>query len=173
MNWPWFGMGIAFAVGCIVFNKVQEGRDSTLQIPIMAVAIGIYLPLTLAVSIMLGGAIKLATQRYIMGLPVPGENDPGADPEELDSIRDSRWENTESRGILFSSGLIAGEALMGVIIAAIVLMGYELYMVGVPAAWPGILLFLYIAFLLGYMSLREQVADLDGDSMLSGLKRMK
>jgi hypothetical protein len=61
---------------------------------------------------------------------------------------------------------------MGVIIAAIVLMGYSLYMVGIPAAWPGIILFVYIAFLMTYMSLREELANQGGDDMRKGWRRM-
>ena len=83
------------------------------------------------------------------------------DEGAAEKLRGDRMENVENKGILFSSGLIAGEALMGVIIATIVLMGFDLHLVGVPAAWPGVLLFGYIAFLMGYMALREDIADHD------------
>ena len=132
----------------------------------------ILVPITLAISIMIGGIIKFVAERYITRMPLPGMGDLGGDPEAAASARAKKWELTEGRGILFSSGLIAGEALMGVIIAAIVLMGVDMHIVGVPAAWPGILLFFFIAFLLGYMALREIMADQSRSTIMDSLKRM-
>ncbi|MFD3158458.1 OPT family oligopeptide transporter [Haloimpatiens sp. FM7330] len=91
--------------GNLPWNLVFIGIGSAIIIelfglPSLPVAIGLYLPIHLSTPIMVGGAIK-------------GILDKKVKKEEL------LKEKTE-RGILYSSGLIAGEGLMGVIIAAIV-----------------------------------------------------
>jgi hypothetical protein len=69
--------------------------------PVLAAAIGIYLPLELMVPIFLGGLITHLVEKKL-----------GVEPhDELERDRVHR------PGTLFSAGLITGEALMGIIIA--------------------------------------------------------
>ena len=63
----------------------------------MPVAVGIYLPLSLDIPILTGGLI-----RFILSRRRSGRADAGSDI---------------GRGVLFGSGLIAGEALLGILIA--------------------------------------------------------
>lgn len=91
--------------GNLPWNLVFIGVGSAvifelLGIPSLPVSIGLYLPIHLSTPIMVGGAIK-----GILSKKVKNE-------EEL--------AERNERGILYSSGLIAGEGLMGVIIAGIV-----------------------------------------------------
>lgn len=72
------------------------------RIPSLAVAIGIYLPLELTAPIMIGGVIRHA---------IESRN------------KDSAKEN--SSGVLFSSGLIAGEGIIGIILALITVLGLD------------------------------------------------
>lgn len=72
------------------------------RIPSLAVAIGIYLPLELTAPIMIGGVIRHAIES---------------------SNKDSAKEN--SSGVLFSSGLIAGEGIIGIILALITVLGLD------------------------------------------------
>lgn len=72
------------------------------RIPSLAVAIGIYLPLELTAPIMIGGVIRHA---------IESRN------------KDSAKEN--SSGVLFSSGLIAGEGIIGIILALITVIGLD------------------------------------------------
>ncbi|MGB2861829.1 MAG: oligopeptide transporter, OPT family [Sedimentisphaerales bacterium] len=100
---PWtyifIGMGIAAAV--IALDEYLKRIGSTFRTPVLAVTIGIYLPLELAVPIFLGGLIHYATKRF-----------------------QTRWqtskeevETSNRNGLLFASGLITGEALMGILLA--------------------------------------------------------
>lgn len=75
-----------------------------LGIPVLPVAIGLYLPLHLSVPIFTGGLLR----KY-----VDQSNKKGGDPENVE------------RGILYSSGLIAGEGLVGILLAvlAVVVVG--------------------------------------------------
>lgn len=71
-------------------------RKKSFRLHLMPIAVGIYLPVTLAVPIFLGGLIRFVVDK-------------------------SRKVDNESKdkGVLLGSGFIAGEAIMGVFIAAI------------------------------------------------------
>lgn len=71
-----------------------------LGIPVLPVAIGLYLPLELSATIMIGGVI-----RWIV------------DKKSADS------DNEAGGGILFCSGLIAGEGLVGILLAILAVVG--------------------------------------------------
>lgn len=71
-----------------------------LGIPALPVSIGLYLPLELSATIMLGGLVRL--------------------------VADKKFKNTKGeagKGILFCSGLIAGEGLVGVLLAFFAVFG--------------------------------------------------
>jgi len=67
----------------------------------LAVTIGIYLPLELAVPIVLGGVVNYAVTRSHARRKTPIED----------------VETSKRNGLLFASGLITGEALMGILLA--------------------------------------------------------
>ena len=62
-------------------------------------------------------------------------------------------------GLLLTAGLIAGEALMGVIIAFLIIGGIGFEVFKYPPILPGILIWLFIAVLLAYIPLREIFAN--------------
>lgn len=73
-------------------------------IPVLPFAIGLYLPIYLSTPIMVGGLIKLiVTKRK------------NKTEEEI--------KEDDSKGILYSSGLIAGEGLVGIILAILTVIG--------------------------------------------------
>jgi putative OPT family oligopeptide transporter len=125
----------------------------------MAVAIGIYLPFTLTLPIMLGGLIQLFTDKFT---EVKNNKDEAALPEEDRKAKlKTKIEETQNKGILFASGLIAGEAIMGVVIAVIVIAALKLNLTGIPAEWPGLVVFIYIGILLAYLLLRDQLRSMN------------
>ncbi|GAV23859.1 OPT family oligopeptide transporter [Carboxydothermus pertinax] len=69
---------------------------AVLKLPILPVAIGLYLPLHLSTGVLAGGIIRWIVDRTFSG-----------------EILKEKVE----KGILFASGLIAGDALMGIVIA--------------------------------------------------------
>ncbi|MCI0382565.1 MAG: oligopeptide transporter, OPT family [Chlamydiae bacterium] len=71
-----------------------------LRMPILPFAIGLYLPLSLSTSIMLGGVVSLFLQQL-----------------------SKNSEETSERSILIASGLVAGDACTGVIIALLIVVG--------------------------------------------------
>ena len=99
IKWNFIVMGFALAIVLIVLDKIQEKRGASFRLPVLAVAVGIYLPLGLSVPIFIGGVISWQIKRR---------------SAELDKMQLTR---RESRGLLVASGLITGEALMGVLVA--------------------------------------------------------
>jgi putative OPT family oligopeptide transporter len=134
----------------------------------MAVAIGIYLPFTLTLPIMLGGLIKLFTDKFVR-TKVEKDLAPLPEEERKTKLKTTTDEN-ETKGVLFASGLIAGEAIMGVIIAGIVLAGLKLNMTGIPAEWPGLLVFIYVGMLLAYFLLRDHIRAMNRQAFVAQWK---
>lgn len=93
LPWNFVYIGAVIAVIIILLDIRQEKRGSDFRIPVLAVAVGIYLPIELTVPIFIGGMIN-----------------------HLGKITGAT-EATEKKGLLLSSGLITGEALMGILVA--------------------------------------------------------
>lgn len=102
-------------------------------IPVLPFAIGVYLPVQLNACIMVGGIIRLA----------------------LDKIKGKKAEHKEeivNDGILFCSGMIAGEGLVGIVLALLAVFGVNKVLnlsakLGIPTAVSdlgGLLLFALI-----------------------------
>lgn len=106
LEWNMIWIGAAIAVAIIILDKILEAKDFEFRTPVLAVAVGIYLPLELTVPIFIGGIVawwvgRVVTQRA---------RKEGEDIEEAKTT-------AERNGLLFSSGLITGEALIGIILA--------------------------------------------------------
>ncbi|HDM67316.1 MAG TPA: oligopeptide transporter, OPT family [Thermoplasmatales archaeon] len=148
MVWPFVLAGAVLAFVLILID-----------LPVLPVAIGIYLPFTLAVPIFIGGIIRHFTNKVI-------EREYGSAEEEEISEWELAIKQTEVKpkeriirtGLLFTAGLIAGEALMGVIVAFLIIAGLHLAIFEYPPVLPGLLLWGFIAILLGYIPLREILA---------------
>lgn len=100
----WIGAGIAVAL--IVLDKVLESKRSSFRTPVLGVAVGIYLPLELDMTIGIGGIIAWAVARSLAARR----------PQLVDGY-DGAIQASESRGLLCASGLITGEALVGILLA--------------------------------------------------------
>lgn len=90
-------------IGIIILfldNFFLKGKKFRLHL--MPIAVGIYLPITLAVPMLIGGIIRFLVEK------------------KKGSVSDS------DSGTLLASGLIAGEALMGVAIAVVLVSGGDL-----------------------------------------------
>ncbi|TDI68732.1 MAG: oligopeptide transporter, OPT family [Bacteroidetes bacterium] len=107
-NLPWtmIWSGVAVAVIIIAVDKYLESKGSTFRTPVLAVAVGIYLPIELTVPIFVGGMVAWAVTRRV-------NTAFGSDPDRAEEER----EKASQRGLLFSSGLITGEALVGILLA--------------------------------------------------------
>ena len=80
-----------------------------LQIPVLPFAVGLYLPIYLSTPIMVGGLVRL----YF---------------DKKKGITEEERKTKVNQGILYSSGLIAGEGLVGILLAVFAI-------IPVGAAW--------------------------------------
>lgn len=85
-----------------------------LKMPVMSVAIGIYLPLGLSVPIMAGGIISHFLLKSAH-LRIDGILHDEPSPQAQKAAKE-----VESRGVLIGAGFIAGESIMGVFIAVLI-----------------------------------------------------
>ncbi len=144
MTWPFVLAGMVLAFVLILIN-----------IPVLPVAIGIYLPFTLATPIFAGGVIRHITNKKI-------EKKYGSSKGEEISEWELAIKQTEVKpkerivrtGLLFTAGLIAGEALTGVIVAFIIIAGLNITIFDIPPVLPGFLIWIFIAILVYYIPLR-------------------
>ena len=96
-NLPW---GLVF-IG--IFSAVVV---EILGIPVLPVAIGLYLPLELSTTIMIGGIIRWFADKKAAKTGDKKNDEAGA-------------------GVLFCSGMIAGEGLVGIILAVLAVLGID------------------------------------------------
>ena len=145
MLWPYVVVGAVLAFVLILIN-----------LPVLPVAIGIYLPFTLSIPIFAGGTIRYLTDRRLQ------QKFGSADEEEISdwelAIKQTGVKPKEQAirtGLLFTAGLVAGEALMGVVVAILVVIGINLAIFTEAPWWPGLLIWLFIALLLSYIPIRK------------------
>ena len=117
LPWGLLGVGMGVAVAVIALDLWLERRRSAFRTPVLAVAVGIYLPLEMGVAILLGGLAAWVVGRR-------------------------RREGAHSQGVLFAAGLITGEALVGILLAIPIVANagknpLAITLAGGPLLWPG------------------------------------
>jgi len=143
-NLPWGMIAAGAGIGALVIiaDQIQKSRGSKFRLPVLAVAVGLYLPFYLDSGIFLGGLIAWAVTKF-QSRKLSGKNK----GEEFESAK----KRSDQTGLLFASGLITGEALIGIGIAALVVaLGDEknIYIFDKPMPWPGLIAIGIICFLL-------------------------
>jgi putative OPT family oligopeptide transporter len=101
LPWNFVAMGAVIGVAIIALDEYQKARGASFRFPVLAVAVGIYLPFELSVPILVGGLIKLTVLRRL----------------SLRGTAKQAIEAAANRGLLLASGLITGEALVGILMA--------------------------------------------------------
>ena len=128
LPWNLVAIGVAIGIAIIVADQILKARGAHFRMPVLAVAVGIYLPLELSTPIFLGGLLAHFADRA-RGLK------PGA----------SEAERVTDRGVLFGAGMITGEALMGILIAVPIVATANRDVLALPealhfGAWLGLVL---------------------------------
>ncbi|HVQ00561.1 MAG TPA: oligopeptide transporter, OPT family [Candidatus Thermoplasmatota archaeon] len=145
MVWPFVVAGAVLAFVLILIN-----------LPVLPVAIGIYLPFTLSTPIFAGGIVRAVTNRAIAKKYGSAEEEEISDWElAIKQTNVAPKEKIIRTGLLLTAGLIAGEALMGVIVAFLIIGGLNFSIFTYPPIWPSVLVWIFIAVLLAYIPLRE------------------
>ena len=134
----WTGAGIGILI--ILLDEYLRKRNSTFRTPVLAVAVGLYLPFELDSAIMLGGLLAWAVNRF--------QHQRKSDVSEFKVAQQS----SDRTGLLVASGLITGEALVGILLAvpvAIAKRSDVLALLENPIGdWPGLLVLAAICWYL-------------------------
>jgi putative OPT family oligopeptide transporter len=130
MAWPLIGAGICLGITMILIRVPSP----------MLVAIGMYLPLGTTFAIFVGGMIRAITDSISNNL-------------RHNEAQKARVENT---GVLAASGLIAGEALMGLVTS-----GFNVVKGALPQLFtePSYLIGLAITVLLGFILVKTSISN--------------
>lgn len=135
-NLPW----LPIIVGAMIALAVE-----LLGISSLPFAIGLYLPLSLSTPLMSGGLIALLIKKI---------------------SKKDEYKKKNENGILFASGVVAGDALIGVIVAGMIMSWgsyadyydnpHELYdsFTGAFGPWLSLIMFFGLAALLGHLAYR-------------------
>lgn len=92
LPWNLIYTGFGFAVICIIYDTVLKKKYNK-RFPVLAVALGVYLPMAASMPLIFGGFLSWIVERQ-------------------KPTHDQR-----QRGLILSSGMVAGAAIMGIILA--------------------------------------------------------
>ena len=98
LPWSIIGIGAVIAVVVIAIDVALEKKQAKFRVPVMAFAVGVYLPFDLNVPIMLGGIVAWLVQRALAKA----------------KASEARRGEVERMGLLAAAGFITGEALLGI-----------------------------------------------------------
>ncbi len=107
MAWPLVIAGMLFSVALILIKSPSP----------MLIAVGMYLPFKTTFAIFIGGTIRYFMDKKAKKLAVGRAKEKSLEGEEKESFIDRIMSKAENYGLLLASGLVAGEALMGILLA--------------------------------------------------------
>ncbi len=106
-----------------------------LKVPVMPFAVGMYLPFSLSAGIMAGGAVRFIVERI-----------KGTDAEK---------KARTDRGVLFTSGLIAGEGIVGILLAVLTVLEKDIaFDAGLPQ-FMSLVIFAALLLGLGWLCMKK------------------
>ena len=131
LPWNIIYIGAVIAILIIIADQYLKRRNSTFRLPVLAVAVGLYLPFELDSSIFVGGLLAYFIQKTCK--------------------KSTNKDQANNAGLLLASGLITGEALMGILVAGltvfIIKSGIDPSTFKIftsPSNWTGLLIFFLI-----------------------------
>jgi putative OPT family oligopeptide transporter len=117
--WGMMAIGGVIAIVCLIIDRYFQIRFAC-RVPVLAVGIGIYLPFDTTMPLVIGGVLSWVVERSLKRRI--------HNPENL--------ARAHQRGLLLASGLVAGSAVIGVILAIpFVIAGSSDVLNIAPAAW--------------------------------------
>lgn len=115
LPWAYIGVGAALGAVIIVIDKLLERKGCSFRLPVLAFAVAFYLPCAYLVPIFLGSML------HFLAGTTPDDN--------------------ASEGVLYCAGLVAGDALFGIISAIPIVAssdGNIMRVVGYEKSWPAL-----------------------------------
>ena len=147
LPWTMIGIGAAIGAAIIILDETLKKRGSSFRTPVLACAVGIYLPIELSVPIFAGGLVAHLVERYLK---------PGDEEGEKEKIH--------QKGTLFAAGLITGEALMGIFMSVPIVVVGSTSVLALPGQWHfggwlGLAMLAAVAVLLHRLAIRQEVVQ--------------
>lgn len=102
LPWNMIAIGVLIAVICIVVDEIL--KKFKLRLPVLAVGLGLYLPLDASTPVIIGGLLRLIIQWSFQLKHNMNEKSEEARPHL-------------QKGLILACGIVAGAALMGVFLA--------------------------------------------------------
>jgi len=145
LPWGMITAGAAIGAVIIIIDEIQKKRGASFRTPVLACAVGIYLPMELSVPIFAGGLVAHLVERYLKPSDEEGER-----------------EKIHQKGTLFAAGLITGEALMGIFIAIPIVVAGSADVLSLPGelhfgGWLGLVMLAGVALLMYRLAIRQEV----------------
>lgn len=106
-----------------------------LKVPVMPFAVGMYLPFSLSAGIMAGGAVRFIVERV-----------KGSEKEK---------KARTDRGVLFTSGLIAGEGIIGILLAVLTVLNVNLPAIFTLPQIMSLVIFVLLLAGIGWLCLKK------------------
>ena len=110
LDWNYILFGIGVGIVIIIVDILLKKNSAKYCLPPLAVGMGIYLPPTLEMPLVFGAVMSYLVGRYLRNRAI----------ENKVANVDEAVETSNRHGVLFASGLIVGESLMGVVMALII-----------------------------------------------------
>jgi len=105
LEWGMIGVGAGIAVVCVVIDEILKQNYHT-RLPVLAVGLGIYLPVDASVPVVIGGFLAYFIERKLYSTYQRGTT---SGEQQINKHR--------HRGLLLACGIVAGASLMGVVLA--------------------------------------------------------
>ena len=144
LPWGMVIIGGVVAIAIIVWDRWLEAREADFRAPVLAVAVGIYLPLELSTSMFLGGVVWLLAERTVK----------------------ARSREQSLRALLLASGLITGEALIGILLAVPIVLSswsavfsaemFQVFTAPPIGGWPGLVVLVGLAYWLHSVAIAKE-----------------
>lgn len=110
LDWNYILLGVGIGIVSIIVDLLLKRNSTKYYLPPLAIGMGIYLPPTLEIPLVIGAVMGYLVKQYLRSRAIQQ----GSKNVEEDV------ESCNRHGVLFGSGLIVGESLMGVVVAMII-----------------------------------------------------
>jgi putative OPT family oligopeptide transporter len=143
MPWTLLFAGAGVGIAAIVVDALfLAPRGAKFRLHVMPLAVGMYLPFTVTTPLLVGGIVYWLVERN----------------NRRRNLSHDAAQSAIHRGFLFSSGLVAGEAIMGIVIAGLVVANVPMpFMTGWASAGVLELVSLGALLFMAWMLLRKSI----------------
>jgi putative OPT family oligopeptide transporter len=113
LDWSMLGVGVLVGLGLVIIDEILKRTTKKMRLPPLAVALGIYLPVSATVPVSIGTFVALIAD-YALSRRARASGQP------FEKVAAA----PHRRALLLGSGMIVGESLLGVVNALIITLAH-------------------------------------------------